>query len=41
MADRDELVRRARDSVITMHAALASESLDPERGTSAPERTTG
>jgi len=41
MADRDELVRRARDSVVTMHAALASESLDPEPGTSAPARTTG
>lgn len=41
MADRDALVRRARDAVVTMHAALTSTAVDPEPSTPSAEATTG
>jgi len=40
MSDREALVRRARDAVVTMHAALSSAAVDPEPGTPSTERTT-
>lgn len=41
MGDREELVRRARDSVVALHAALARADPEAEPLTSDAERTTG
>ncbi|HSP18578.1 MAG TPA: lysophospholipid acyltransferase family protein [Myxococcaceae bacterium] len=40
-ADRDELVRRTRDAVVTMHAALSSAASRPESTTPSAERPSG
>lgn len=40
MAEREELVRRTRDSVVALHAALASADPEAEPGTAPGERST-
>jgi len=41
MGQREELVRRARDSVVALHAAMSREGLEAETRAAPGERTTG